>query len=466
MLSHVTLRPRTVNGRPTWILLGPDGREMPAFTAFAKSLRNDAPHTQEAYCRHVAEFLDYLIAYALLLKSPPTRLELSAAIEAYGDYLQLGTDSTYEIARAVASERPSSPNASTSLVPKKAAIRRFLSLSEEIRKQLAEQGADTASAPLTIDLNPLFEEIGGRRMLSPFEIKAMQANSMIAGVVAGGPKFIGSVVLKGTEKSTAYDQSRAFPFDKAIDLINTAPSYRDRSYYALSAACGGRAHEILQILLEDINVSDGTVRLVDPSTRKGHSSYRYLSSEKRFQLSYKGRTTPRTLLIEPFASMFFEALESYFRHEHIAHGRHDFVFQYLKGEQRGQPYFLSAASSRTQQFHHVCRQIGVVLPPRTGPHSLRHMYGTYLLNYFPRLNGEYGLPPTMVQQLMGHELLKSTLQYARHDEELLKLELQNANNVLFRKGTPRRLVDMRIAALEAQVLKLRRELREDEGIND
>jgi hypothetical protein len=89
------------------------------------------------------------------------------------------------------------------------------------------------------------------------------------------------------------------------------------------------------------------------------------------------------------------------------------------------------------------------------------MYGTYLLNYFPRANGDYGLPAPMVQQLMGHASLKSTLKYARYDQDLLKLEIENANRVLFSGGVPKKLIDLKLAALEFQVAKLRNQMSQE-----
>jgi len=409
----------------------------------------------------LAEFLDYLIEASSIQGGQLSKLQLSEAIEAYGDYLLLGTDAKSAVACAVAKQSPPGENSPASLVPKKAAIRRFLGLSEEVRKEMAELARLKGCCEMPIDGDPLLPELGARRELQPFEIRAMQANSMLAGVIAGGPKFIDCVVLKGGIGDVPYEQNRAFPYDKVIELIDALPTYRDKALYSLLAASGCRTHEALQLLMEDIDVLEGTVRLVDPQTRAGHTSYRLLSANERAVLAWKGRTTQLTLLIEPFASKFFESLRQYLDHERIAHGRHEFVFQYLKGNERGMPFFLSSAASRLEQFHKACSQVGVALPPRTAAHSLRHMYGTYLLNYFPRANGDYGLPAPMVQQLMGHASIKSTLKYARYDQDLLKLEIQNANRVLFSNGVPKTLIELKLAALESQVIRLRSQMGED-----
>ena len=461
MHKNVSLRKRTANGLPTWTLLGPDGKPIPAFDAFAHALRNGPKNTLDSYCRHLAQFFDYLIEVSALI--PPerqmTKLELAEAIEAYGDYLQMGLDASSEVARAVAAQLPPGANAAASLVPKKSAVRRFLRLSEEVRKELMEVARMGMKAQVLVDSEPLLPGLGQRRKLQPHEVRAMQANSMLAGVIAGGPKFVDSIVLGGDVGDTPYDEHRAFPFDKVVDLIDAMPTYRDKTEYALLAACGCRTHEALQALMEDIDVVEGTIRLVDPATRRGHSSYRALSAAERTVLAWKGRTTQLTLLIEPFASAFFESLQKYLELEQIPHGRHGFVFQYLSGAERGMPYFLSEASTRLERFHKACKHIGVTLPQGTGPHSLRHMYGTYLLNYFPRANGDYGLPVPMVQQLLGHADPKSTLKYAKYDQDLLKLEIESANRVVFRDGTPKKLLELKLEALESQVAKLRMRMK-------
>ena len=461
MYKHVTLLKRNQRGTVSWLLLGPDGQPIVAFSAFAYSLRNNAQNTLICYCRHLAEFLDYLIEVSAIHGGQSSKLQLTEAIEAYGDYLQLGLDAPSNVARAVAAQRPPGVNSSASLNVKKAAVRRFLRLSEDIRKEIAELARLKGTPEVLVDGDPLLPGLGQRRELQPAEVRAMQTNSMLAGVIAGGPKFIDCVVLDGSADATPYEHIRAFPYDKVMELINAMPTYRDKALYAFLAASGCRTHEALQLLMEDIDVIEGSVRLVDPGHRVGHASYRALSIEERARLAWKGRTTQLTLLIEPFTSNFFESLKQYLDHEYIAHGRHNFVFQYLSGAERGTPYFLSAASSRLELFHRTRRHVGVDLPRGSGGHSLRHMYGTYLLNFFPCANGEYGLPLPMVQQLMGHANLKSTLKYARYDRDLCRLEIQNANRVLFSNGAPKRSIELKLEALESQVAKLRAQMNQE-----
>lgn len=468
MYKNVSLRKRTVNGRPTWLLLGPTGHPIFAFEAFAHALRKEPKNTLDSYCRHLAEFFDYLIEVSVLFAQDRelTKLELTEALEAYADYLRMGDDACSPIARIVAAQLPPGVNSAASLVPKLSAVRRFLKLSEEVRKELLEMAAMRGDSVLGVDADPLLPQLGQGRKLTAHEVRALQANSMFAGVIAGGPKFVEYVVLSDGVSSVPYEERMAFPYDKVIDLIDAMPSYLDKTLYALLAATGCRTHEALQVLMEDIDVVEGSIRLISPTTRLNHSSYRALSGMERASLAWKGRTTSLTLLIEPFASKFFNSLQKYLEKEYIPHGRHNFIFQYRSGPKRGMPYFLSAPSTRLEKFHKICKDIGVTLPRGSGPHSLRHMYGTYLLNYFPRANGEYGLPVPMVQQMMGHAKVKSTLKYAKYDQDLLKLEMQNANRVIFKSESPKSLLELKLAALESQVVKLRMQLSQESIAHD
>ena len=188
MFKNVSLRPRVVSGRGTWRLVGPDGKEIAAFSAFAESIKSMATNSIASYARHVAQFLDYLIEVADVVGqgAPLTKLQLTEAVEAYGDYLLLGTDASNEIASSIARSIPPGVNSPASLVPKKAAVRRFLRMSEAVRKELQELARMGAASQMRVDEQPLLPELGQQRLLTPFEIRAMQANSMIAGVVAGG----------------------------------------------------------------------------------------------------------------------------------------------------------------------------------------------------------------------------------------------------------------------------------------
>jgi len=463
MLKNVTLLPAQLGGKTTWRLLGPNGLPEESFGVFADSLIRKHPlNTRLSYCRSLAVFFDYLHEASMALQSEDpglklTRLGLQEIVEAFDEYLVLGSSSGNRVALLVDAAKPSPMHAPATSALMHAPLRKFLALSEQLRKEMVEMAREGLSSTHDVDLAPLLPGMGARSEVSEHQRKVMSATSMISGVISGGPRLLRRAILPTISPQVPYAENRAFPFDSVADFIDKLPTHRDKALYAMLAASGARMSEALQLLFDDVDVKDGTVALRSPRLRASHPSYLALGPSEREKLAWKGRTTERTLLIEPFASLFFANLELYLRYEYIPHGLHRFVFQYSTKKLRGTPYFLSAASSRLEIFKGAVSSAGID-GDVSGPHSLRHAYGTYLLNYFPRLNGDHGLPVSLVQQLMGHADVKSTLKYARHDRDLLKLELQHANAMVFSGAMPKSIVQLKLEALNAQVRKLQVEL--------
>ena len=463
MLKNVTLLTAQLDGKTTWRLLGPDGMPLESFGVFADSLIRKHPlNTRRNYCRHLAEFFDYLFEASMALQAGDpqiklTRLVLQEIVEGFDEYLVLGGSSGSRVALLVHAAKPSPMHAPATSALMHAPLRKFLKLSEQLRKEMAEMAREGLATTHDVDLAPLLPGMGARETVSGHQRAAMSATSMISGVISGGPKLLRRAILPTVSPQVPYAENRAFPFDSVADFIDELPTHRDKALYAMLAASGARMSEGLQLLFDDVDVNEGTVALRNPRLRANQPSYLALRPAEREKLAWKGRTTERTLLIEPFASMFFANLELYLRHEYIPHGLHRFVFQYSSQRLSGTPYFLSAPSSRLEIFRGAMSSAGIDADV-SGPHSLRHGYGTYLLNYFPRLNGDYGLPVSLVQQLMGHKDVKSTLKYARHDQDLMTLELQHANAMVFRGAVPKSIVQLKLEALNAQVRKLQAEL--------
>lgn len=457
MFKNVTLLPTTKDGQKIWKLLGPDGNPIPAFDIFAVHLLSAKLNTRIAYSRHVAAFLDYMFeAYDRLQATDPafepTTLRLRKVIEEYNDYLTLGTDSGKPIAALVSASLPSPRCSTSSAALANAAVRRFLNLSEDIRSEM-EELATLRLADGHVDGLPLFPEMGKKVAISVSQRQQMMSKSLLAGVISGGPKFLKSVSLPTSVPRASKEDDRAFPFDRIVDFIEALPSHQAKSRYAFCAASGCREGESLQLLMEDIDFTSGKVLLIDPKSRVNHPSYRNLLPEERDQLEWKGRTTSACILIEPFASIFFEQLEKYLKHEYIPHGLHSFIFQYQKGKLAGRPYFLTAKSTRQEVFKTALRKENVKLRI-DGPHSLRGAFATYLLNYFPRSDGSYGLALPVVQQLLGHADINSTKRYARYDADLIALELKHANAMIYNGAQPKKLVDLKLEMLRHEIRKI------------
>lgn len=462
VLKNVSLIETRSNGKQSWRLLDPDGRPVRAFEIFAKTLERRSVNTRANYCRWLAEFFDYLFEASIWAPAEQdgsvSRDTLVGVIEAYDEYLVFGSDSGNAVARRVCETLPSTRISKRSSSIKHAAVRRFLKLSERIRTQmleLTEVGAGLAN----LDEQKLLVGINEKREVPHFQRRALVANSMLAGVIAGGPKLIEEGILPCSVPDISYEPERAFPFDRVANLLGHLTTHRDKALYAFCAASGCRISEALQLLWDDIDTKARTVRLVDPKSRPSCRSYLTLSPAERDCLVWKGRATPLTLLIDPFATFFFEALAAYMRHEYIPHSRHGFIFQYTRGPNKGQPYFLAAASSRNGVLNRAIKLSGI--DHIEGPHSLRHMYGTYLLNYFPRPNRTFGLPLGIVQKLMGHRHAKDTAKYARYDREQLEAELKYANMMLFSNEQVRSVNELKRAALLSRLAEIEAELEID-----
>lgn len=461
MLKNTSLVQTISSGKLSWRLLGPSGEPIHAFDTFARTLQRHSINTRTNYCRWVAEFLDYLLTASACLPSGNSggvsQADLVDAIEAYDEYLVLGPNSGNEIARRI-DEVVSSPLISRrSSASKHAAIRRFLKLSDRIRSQILEVRRNAGEQPIC-DTPPLIPRINTRVEINNNQKKALATNSVLAGVISGGAKLIEARILPTHAPDISYDDQRAFPQDKVGELLGNLRTYRDRALYAFCAASGCRVSEALQLLWEDVDAKSANVKLVDPASRPNCESYLSLSLSERDCLVWKGRSTSLTLLIEPFSSMFFGYLSEYLKKEYVPHGVHDFVFQYHLSSRVGAPYFLAAASSRNEIFNKAVRACGV--SGVQGPHSLRHMYGTYLLNYFPRRDGSFGLPIGIVQKLMGHRHVKDTAKYAKHDRDMLLADLKHAGELIYENGEVKSLIELKRLALLAKVTEIETQMRE------
>lgn len=457
-LKNVTLVETQKDGKQSWKLVDSTG-PVASFETFANTLLSSPLNTRKSYCVHLAQFFDFLYEAAANLATEGVRGfdhdTLMNVIEAYDDYLVLGKDAGSIIARGVAHTMPSPLVSKQSSAIKHAPIRKFLKLSERVRRQMLEL---TAAGIKSFDAaaHPVFAGIGESKTIHPQQRTAMVANSLLASVISRAPKLIEDCILPTSAPDITYEHDRAFPFDKVSALMGNLTTNRDKALYAFAAASGCRISEALQLLWEDINTSTQTIRLIDPKRRPHSRSYRALTPLERDRLVWKGRATAATLLIEPFASMFFEALAAYLKHEYVPHGKHQFVFQYSTDGQRGVPYFLCAASSRNGVLKRAIKLSDV--EGVEGPHSLRHMYGTYTLNYFPRPDGTYGLPIGVVQKLMGHKTQRATEKYAQHDMDLIEVELRYANLMVFGDGDAKSINHLKLEALQAKVRAVEREL--------
>jgi integrase len=437
-------------GHTTWELLDAEGVPVQAFSYFCEKNWDYAFATQKRYAEVVAGFLDYLIeAKAFGASSAPTKRHLNEVIDAYPVLLRDGSHVLWE--RIVASLElnpedkwladvcqdlrcgPLKPGSFSNTL---AAINRFLRLSEALAVESFERAQllgleheDTYSSLITALL--------GNKTLSAAEIRNMRMNSVLGSVM----RFRGEGLtrprrLTCTTSSVPTDMRNLdFPLDYVLLLASAASSWRDCALWLLLAASGIRVSEALNLQWSDVDIQNQKVYVLDPNGRRLGGDMTALERAR-----FKGREVSMTYLIQPFRQALFQALEQYVKNEYVpprSKSGSDYVFQYIEPGLRGNPYVGASDTALNKSFKAACQRAGVP-PPVFGEkkywvlHSLRHLYGVYMVNDFPvdPENGRFGLELAEVQVLMVHKSINSTRIYARKKRRSIERLLALADRYL------------------------------------
>ncbi|ELI6421073.1 site-specific integrase, partial [Aeromonas veronii] len=260
------------------------------------------------------------------------------------------------------------------------------------------------------------------------------------------------------KKRISRTQRRFFPYQHIPELINNTHNYRDKCLYALLAASGCRIHEALQLTLDDIDNNSLRVRLTDFRCKK--CAFIGLNQNEKSMLAWKGRATDSTFLIEPYRSQFFEHLANYMRYERNGVVNHHYIFQ---NKHTHRPYFTSHRQTVIQSFKRNVMNTGIDDISGLSPHSLRHSYGRYILNYLPLPDGGFGLPLAWVKILMGHSSISATEVYAKRDEDFLCSILAYSNQSILSQNAPTNIEAIHIAYLREEISRINDEIIMLEG---
>lgn len=468
---HVDMFGTVRDGRRTFRLLSADELQNTFFDNWAYQLSRTVKYkTLSTYCYAVKTMLNY-VAEVAFQSGGLTKDVLAEALQNYESFLVFGTSSSIKMVRKAARVLGDRNLSGSSVVANFAGVNRFIDASETLRKgliELEERGAITSASLSEFSLRTSV------RIEAPTKVRsALKSHSWLAGCIAGGAKRIKRAGLSPISKPSDLaftDQfggdELAFPIDKCVELIKKAPSLRDKVLWSLIAATGCRVSEALTMLISDVKPNtksheNSSVAIVDPATRR-HVLINYISEEIINQLPHKGRAHTDTYMIEPFASLFWIALAEYKQEERekeksrLAPVSHKFLFRNLKS---GDPIPLSYQTV-FERFTKVAKQI---TGEAYGFHSLRHMYGYYLVNHCvnPNPNGSrrYGMDLHQVQKYMGHSDIKATKRYARQDAQMLQATLA-AINLARLGGGPRTVREARIAYLTDELSILERQALE------
>lgn len=429
-----------------------------------KLAREYSYRTVKAYCYAVKKFLTYIFALVELEGSISSQ-RLQEALHAYESYLVFGSRSDNDIAKKVALLVGSPGLAGASVISHLAGVNKFIDASEQLNcalDELESKGAITSRHLTGFSL----ETSVGTAVTSTVRA-ALKRNTWLGACIAGGANRIKRAGLRPASKQPeiAYmdeygGDEKTFPIDKCVELIESTNSLRDKVLWSLLSASGCRISEALTMLKEDIDLAPRAldkkrIYVVDPSTRRD-KLIEYISETTINQLPCKGRDKSQTFLIEPFASLFWKYLVEYLKDEknkdRLRGGgcHHGFLIRNLL---TGEPMCLSY-QALLERFQ---KKAFEVTGSTYGFHSLRHMYGYYLVNHCPNPNENsrrsFGLDLHMVKQYMGHRDINTTRKYAREDVQMLHATVA-ASNLIRMGGGPQTIRQTQIAFLKQELVRL------------
>jgi len=408
-----------------------------------------SPNTVDQYSGHVARFIDFVYEASQVASKP----EFSYVIDLYEEFLTFGLDSENPESVALA-ELLGKTNKTT-----------YESISQGIEasiKLFLEYKVTTSAEPTVNDVfTKYYRDISLR---TGREIVNIKKKSWLEGTIRDSLKrclpkgniqiFVASKArMRRTANTNALNKNnnKAFPLDKAVEYLTQKINgkrtvfLRNMSVFSLLAASGVRSSEVLQLRVADIDVNQRRIYIKSPYER----DFKGLTPEEARALSWKGRVTEETFLIEPFATIFWDYFSKYIREVFRSNVNHDFVFQ----KSNGRPLFTWDTSNRNKVFKKYAKAIGFGDIRSLSPHSFRHMYGVYTLNYLPLDGGvTIGLPMAYVKILMGHQSISSTEKYAIQDIDLVSMYIELANkyaknSTLNIKVLKERLIDRHVSKL-------------------
>ncbi|EGK72116.1 hypothetical protein METUNv1_01588 [Methyloversatilis universalis FAM5] len=436
-------------GHTTWVLLDEQGIPVPAFSYFCEKNWDYAFATQKRYAEVVAGFLDYLVeAKAFGASSAPSKRHLNEVIDTYPVILRDGTRVVCARVSASLQQSPENkwladvchalerkPIAANSFSNTLAAINRFLRLSESLAVEAFER-AKLLGLEHQDSYSSLIAALSGADRLSAAEKRNMRMNSVLGSVM----RFRGEGLTRPrrlvnpSEPIQTDLRNPDFPLDYVLPLASAATSWRDRALWLLLAASGIRVSEALNLQWSDIDIQNQRIYVLDPLGRRLGGD---LTVQE--QARFKGREVSMTYLIQPFRQAFFQALEQYVKTEYVPprnKSEGDYVFQYVEPGLRGKPYVGASDAALNKSFKAACERASVP-QPNVGKkhwtlHSLRHLYGVYMVNDFPvdPEKGLFGLELAEVQVLMGHKSISSTRIYARKKRRSIERRLAQADQYL------------------------------------
>lgn len=406
--------------------------------------KEGATSTTKQYAEHVSRFLDFLYEYQTVAIEKQIDIDANRLFANYEKFLVRGKHNEDELLKQVAKNLNKTKSTS------------YVSISQGIESALSyfiEMQLFNNAQEEHFDFLTYTSEISTRQKAKIKKNSWFHATSKL--LSASKPKIKKKLFPTASKKANrnalnnhkekAY--RKAIPASKCIDFFthhlneqrfNKFSVVRDLLIYSFLAASGVRQSECLQITVDDIDFDNREIIIVNPFTRVQIG----LTEKEEECLSWKGRVTEKTFLIQPFAHIFWNLLEKYITTHYKANVNHRYLFQKFNGR----PFFAANRSERSKTFKNYLRAVEQSLDIHN-LHGFRHLYGFYVYNYLPIVNskgeptGEQGMPLGFVKILMGHAQISSTEVYARVDIDLIEFVIASSNSYVRKKGvTPKQLL--------------------------
>lgn len=430
------------------------GNPVPSFNAYSRRIHRQlgtkrSQAANEQYTYRNAGFIDYLYESRALGAGKIDPEALNETINSYFIFLTQGVNSTDFVIRTVAKRLGRTPVSIVSGLAYKAAANDFLRLHAALlRDSLAM--ANFLNPGTVIEAPNELDALADRRR-SRTEIEQMRSKLM---EFKEKPAEVYQTAKGGLEggKAPKSRPPKEFPSRRILSLIENLPPL-EKVVALLQAGGGLRQSEAWAMRNDDINVKERSLRIEDPNHWRDPSAK---------DLPFKGRTTARIFMFEPFETLFYDALAEY----KAIRPTSDSEFLFISDNRNNYGEALVDVAKPNSLNRRINRALakaqqkaGVTESTTTklySSHSLRHFYGYWARNfvYIPGRR-TVGLTLGEIQVLMGHANIASTIIYAKLDQEVLMAEIHASQQMAAIWNQTSNIDSLRADAYEALAQDLR-----------
>ena len=409
------------NEKSYWKLYKINGDEVIPYTEWTLHLQNQFSYsTRDKYSQVVSKFLDYLVCVNIFEKSV-TRIELKNAIFNYKLLLSNGTNVTDKNLLNIAEKLNFKAIKPASWSNNIAAINSFLIFTFEKEEDEREYYKLKNNIDIPEDFKKVLPELNRYETLTSIQKNAIKQKSFLANLyrINGNITIERGLKQNNTKKISSSFEELDFPALQLPKLLMNTSCYRDKAIFSLMAGTGIRSSEAISLTWDMIDVKNQKVYIQDKDL-----------INKNEKLKFKGRDTKLTFFIPELRHIFFESLYQYQLKESSNNRKHNYVFEYLTGKIKGEPYYTVSRQGFIKSFRKTVKRSNIPKPifnekEEWTPHSLRHFYGVYMLNHIQLENGN-GFNLEEVQKMLGHSSIETTKKYARRKEEYITAQLEYA----------------------------------------